>query len=278
MCLCFRKKAQAQGIEFEHSAWREVLKKAQAEKKMIFLDCYTEWCKPCKQMVKEVFPKEKVGEFFNRHFISVAMDMEKGEGPRLLKIYALTGYPTFFFLNDEGDIVYKCEGFQNENQLLEHAEKALASTEVTKVEKLESFGLQVGDQVPDFTYSDVNGKQVSLSDLRGKYVYIDFWATWCSPCCAEIQPLMELEKNLHHKNICFVSISCDKDVEKWKAKVKEEGMTGIQLNTGGDKNLMKAFAIRGIPRFVLLDPEGKVVNPEMTRPSQKVTLQTLQAL
>ena len=89
---------------------------------------------------------------------------------------------------------------------------------------------------------------------------------------------MELEKNLHHKNICFVSISCDMDVEKWKAKVKEEGMTGIQLNTGGDKNLMKAFAIRGIPRFVLLDPEGKVVNPEMTRPSQKVTLQTLQAL
>ena len=64
--------------------------------------------------------------------------------------------------------------------MLEHAEKALASTEVTKVEKLESFGLQVGDQVPDFTYSDVNGKQVSLSDMRGKYVYIDFWATWRS--------------------------------------------------------------------------------------------------
>ncbi len=138
--------------------------------------------------------------------------------------------------------------------------------------------LKAGMKAPGFSYRDVNGEIVNLKDLRGKYVYIDVWATWCRPCRGELPALKELKEKMKNKNIHFVCISCDKDIDKWKQMVKDDGLTGIQVNTEGDRTFMKAFGIRGIPRFILLDPKGKIVDPEMTRPSQPVTLETLMNL
>ena len=80
---------------------------------------------------------------------------------------------------------------------------------ITRADQMEA-ALKEKDSgiAPDFTYPDVTGKQVSLSDFRGKVVLIDVWATWCGPCNAEIPKLKELEKKLEGRNICFVSISC----------------------------------------------------------------------
>lgn len=138
--------------------------------------------------------------------------------------------------------------------------------------------LRAGMDSPDFEYKDINDRIVSLKDFRGKYVYIDVWATWCTPCRGELPDLKELEEKMKGKKICFLSISCDKDIEKWKKMVKEEELGGIHVNTGGDQKFMKAYGIKGIPRFILLDKKGKIINPEMTRPSQKVTLETLLSL
>ena len=138
--------------------------------------------------------------------------------------------------------------------------------------------LKEGDQAPTFKYLDINGKEVSLSDLKGKYVYIDVWATWCGPCQYELPHLKELEKKMHGKKIVFVSISCDKDKAAWEKMVKQQGLGGVQLHNGGDREFMTAFGIRGIPRFILLDKEGKIVNPNMTRPSNPETEKTLKAL
>ena len=138
--------------------------------------------------------------------------------------------------------------------------------------------LKEGDQAPTFKYLDINGKEVSLSDLKGKYVYIDVWATWCGPCQYELPHLKELEKKMHGKKIVFVSISCDKDKAAWEKMVKEQGLGGVQLHNGGDREFMTAFGIRGIHRFILLDKEGKIVNPNMTRPSNPETEKTLKAL
>ena len=138
--------------------------------------------------------------------------------------------------------------------------------------------LKEGDQAPTFKYLDINGKEVSLSDLKGKYVYIDVWATWCGPCQYELPHLKELEKKMHGKKIVFVSISCDKDKAAWEKMVKEQGLGGVQLHNGGDREFMTAFVISGIPRFILLDKEGKIVNPNMTRPSNPETEKTLKAL
>jgi len=138
--------------------------------------------------------------------------------------------------------------------------------------------LAKGQPSPTFTYKDVNGKEVSLSDLKGKYVYIDCWATWCHPCCAEIPYLEKIEKAMANKNIYFVSISQDQDHDKWVKKVKGDKMGGIQLITGGDRSFLNAYNINGIPRFILLDKEGNIISCAAPRPSFSETLPMLMGL
>lgn len=135
-----------------------------------------------------------------------------------------------------------------------------------------------GQPSPEFKYLDINGKEVNLKDLAGKYVYIDVWATWCGPCRGELPHLKELEHKFEKKNIDFVSISCDQDKAAWQKMVKEDKLGGIQLHTGGDQSFMDTFMIRGIPRFILLDREGKIIAADMTRPSNPKTTETLNAL
>ncbi|WP_421919897.1 thioredoxin domain-containing protein [Marinifilum sp.] len=132
-------------------------------------------------------------------------------------------------------------------------------------------GLEKGAPSAPFNYPDVNGKMVSLESLKGKFVYIDLWATWCGPCKKEIPFLQKLEHEYAGKDIHFVSISSDKpeDVEKWKAMVKEKNMGGIQLHANGDQEFAKAYKVQGIPRFILLDKEGKIVEINAPRPSSE---------
>ena len=129
--------------------------------------------------------------------------------------------------------------------------------------------LKDGDKCIDFTYSDINGKKVSLSDLKGKYVLIDIWATWCPPCKKEIPYLKKLEEKMHGKKIVFVSLSVDKNKKAWETMVKDLKLGGIQLHNGGDNALMKALDVSGIPRFVLLDKKGNIVRSKMIRPSSE---------
>lgn len=139
-------------------------------------------------------------------------------------------------------------------------------------ERFENFkNLVPGKPSPTFTYENINGGMTSLEDLKGKYVYIDVWATWCAPCIAEIPALKELEKFFHNKNIEFVSISIDnkKDKEKWKNMVAEKGLKGVQLFADQDWNsdFVKQYAIDGIPRFILIDSEGNIILADAPRPS-----------
>lgn len=129
--------------------------------------------------------------------------------------------------------------------------------------------LAKGQPSPKFNYKDINGKMVSLDDLKGKYVYIDCWATWCGPCCGEIPHLKKLEHDYSSKNIHFVSISCDQNAKAWEAKVKKEQLGGIQLIQGKDRGFMNAYMVSGIPRFILIDKNGNIVKAEAPRPSSK---------
>lgn len=138
--------------------------------------------------------------------------------------------------------------------------------------------LKVGDRSPEFKALDINGREVKVTDLKGKYVYIDVWATWCEPCKMEIPYLKELERKFQGKKIVFVSISSEKNRGKWSNMVKNEEMTGLQLSTGGDRSFMEAFRIDGIPRFILLDKKGRILNLYMTRPSNPKTEKTLRGL
>jgi thiol-disulfide isomerase/thioredoxin len=131
--------------------------------------------------------------------------------------------------------------------------------------------LAKGVPSPTFDYENVNSGTTSLESLKGKYVYIDVWATWCGPCIGEIPSLKEVEKAYHGKNIEFVSISIDekKDHDKWKTMVADKELKGIQLfaDNAWKSDFVKNYAIDGIPRFILIDTEGKIINADAPRPS-----------
>ncbi|WP_299886549.1 TlpA disulfide reductase family protein [uncultured Lacinutrix sp.] len=120
-------------------------------------------------------------------------------------------------------------------------------------------------------YENHKGGTTSLSDLKGKYVYVDVWATWCGPCKAEIPSLKKIEKEYHDKNIAFVSTSIDvaDSHQKWVDMVNKEELGGVQLMADNDwkSKFVVDYGINGIPRFILIDPQGNIVNADAPRPS-----------
>lgn len=140
--------------------------------------------------------------------------------------------------------------------------------------------LQQGEQLLSGTaaYYDVEGNAVNLEDLKGKYLYIDVWATWCGPCRQEIPHLKKLEAQFHGKNIHFVSISLDARRKDWANMVEKEQLGGIQLLGGPEAQIARDYKITGIPRFLLFDPEGKLIDNNMTRPSDPETAKRLEQL
>lgn len=139
-----------------------------------------------------------------------------------------------------------------------------------------------GTASPKFNYPDIHGENVSLDDLKGKYVYVDVWATWCGPCKREIPFLKKLDAEYKDKNIAIVSMSIDKmkDRDKWLKMVKEENLQGIQIMADKDWNsdFVRAYMIQGIPRFILIDKEGNIFDADAPRPSDpnlKVLLNSL---
>jgi thiol-disulfide isomerase/thioredoxin len=139
-------------------------------------------------------------------------------------------------------------------------------------------------------YENYKGGTTSLSDLKGKYVYVDVWATWCGPCKVEIPHLKKLEAEFHNKNITFVSMSIDDDKrhndswekahEAWKEMVANKELTGIQIMApkGWESDFVKNYKINGIPRFILIDPNGNVFDPNAPRPSDPKLKELLQTL
>ena len=135
--------------------------------------------------------------------------------------------------------------------------------------RIEMATFNTGRPAFDFTYPNVNGDSISLSDFVGSLVYVDVWATWCGPCKREIPHLLELEKEYHGKNIIFLSVSVDeeKDYDTWKNMLVEKEMGGVQLFASGWSKIAKDYKINGIPRFMLFDSNGNIINVRAPRPS-----------
>ena len=114
---------------------------------------------------------------------------------------------------------------------------------------------------------DREGRTVDFATFKGKYVYIDMWASWCVPCLREVPVLQQLEKKLKNKKVEFVSISIDASEEAWKNKLVEKNMHGHQLWNPGS-TLGEALGVRGIPFFAIYDPDGNLYMHGAPRPSQ----------
>lgn len=142
--------------------------------------------------------------------------------------------------------------------------------------------LKKGQPSPKFDYPDINGKNVSLDDFRGKYVYVDVWATWCGPCKREIPFLKELDDQYKGKDLAIVSLSIDKleNKEKWQKMIKDQNLQGIQILADKDWNsdFVTSYNITGIPRFILIDPEGNIYDADAPRPSDPRLKELLSSL
>lgn len=140
--------------------------------------------------------------------------------------------------------------------------------QVNRLQFLETLG---GTPAPQFSYKDVNGTVVNLSDFKGKYVLIDVWATWCHPCIAENPHLKVIEEEFKTKNIVFIGLSLDKPQQeaKWKKFVTEKALPGVQLIADNEKNseFIKACGVAFIPRFILINPDGTIADAYANRPS-----------
>lgn len=114
----------AQGIKFEESNLANLQAKAKKEKKLIFIDAYTTWCGPCKLMAKNIFTQKSVGDHYNSRFINAKIDMEKGEGITLAKKFKVTAYPTYLFINGDGELMHRVVGYVNEKEFIQFAKDA----------------------------------------------------------------------------------------------------------------------------------------------------------
>lgn len=108
-----------EGIQFIEENWAKAMQEAKKQKKLIFLDAYTSWCGPCKMLKRNTFPNKAVGDLFNKNFINVAIDMEKGDGPAIAEKYQVNAYPTLIITDAEGNIVTYAKGYVGPEQLIE---------------------------------------------------------------------------------------------------------------------------------------------------------------
>ena len=127
-----------------------------------------------------------------------------------------------------------------------------------------------GKIAPDFELIDREGKKCRLSDLKGKYLFVDFWATWCHGCVLEIPYMAKLQEHFANDDrIALISVSLDSDQKLWKKFLEKDPPEWAQyvLSKEAMRFIREAYRMPGIPRFMLVNPEGYLVNFKYTRPS-----------
>lgn len=141
----------AQGIDFFQGTWEEALAEARKQDKIIFVDAYAVWCGPCKRMSNNVFPNDKVGEFYNRHFINLKMDMEHGEEAFRRK-YPVSAYPTLMYIDYTGEVVHQVKGATDVDGFIKLGEVALG-----KVDRSKNYeeAYNEGNRDPELVYNYV---------------------------------------------------------------------------------------------------------------------------
>lgn len=203
-------KGEETGMIFVEKPFDELLAQAKKEDKVIFIDAYTTWCGPCKMMAAKVFPQEEVGKVYNEKFINAKFDMEKGEGPGLARRYNVAAYPTYLFVDGNGDIVHKGLGYIPAEQFLALADAASGENSLGAMNKR----YDGGDRDAAFmrTYAEVlTGvyEQEKAGKIAGEY--LDMQEDWSDPETMEL--LLSNPGDLGGKRMNYLLANADDAME-----------------------------------------------------------------
>ncbi|WP_346751472.1 redoxin domain-containing protein [Splendidivirga corallicola] len=137
----------------------------------------------------------------------------------------------------------------------------------------------VGEVAIDFTQNDTLNNPVTLSSLRGQYVLIDFWASWCGPCRAENPNVVKLYNELSDKGFEIIGVSFDSDKEKWLKAIKDDNLTWYHVSDlgGWGNEVGKLYGVRAIPHTILLDPDGVIIDKNLRGEALRERLEELLA-
>ena len=166
---------KAEGIVFFKGTWQQALEQARKENKLIFMDCYTSWCGPCKMLAKEVFTDPEVAAFFNEKFVNVKVDMEKGEGMELKEQYKVSAYPTLNFIDGNGGLQHCVVGGMPADALIAQAKLALEGKGLIALQTLYVQGNRESQFIEDYLTALDMGNQAAEAekvalDYLGKIV------------------------------------------------------------------------------------------------------------
>ncbi len=130
--------------------------------------------------------------------------------------------------------------------------------------------LGAGQPAADFTFNTADGKKMKLSDLKGKVVYLDFWASWCGPCISELPAAKKVEDHFAGRDVVFLKVSIDEDETAWKNALEKRKIEGIntRLDGGWKAPVAKQYGVQGVPSYFLLDKKGKFITETTPRPSE----------
>lgn len=154
------------------------------------------------------------------------------------------------------------------------------SNNFSKETPTDSISAVVPDnRMPDITLERADGTKLQLSSLFGKTLYLDFWATWCPPCCAEIPYLEALSEQFKgNQDVRIVSISVDQDCDAWVKKIAEDKPAWEQYRISSEDAdvFFSAIELETIPRFIIVGPDGSIINSDAPRPSDESCVTTIQ--
>lgn len=255
--------SQSKGISFQKIDLEAAKAMAAKENKLIFIDLYTTWCGPCKLMAKNTFTDPRVGEVFNKNFISIAIDAEK-EGVNLVKEFKIVNYPSFLFLDHTGKLVQYDFGYYTAEQFLGVGASVLGKVSAQNNKTLDQVkGKMVGDIIGNFTAKDHRGKTFSLSGEKEKLIIVFIRGQWCPYCNKYIETLQNLSPELQSKNARLVIISPEKPefIEKTINKTK----TGYTVLYDEGYKIAEAFDVLYTPNTETLNFYNSRLKDDFTK-------------
>jgi peroxiredoxin len=205
-----------------------------------------------------------------RNFISARMSYQYDNSTDESDVYVgqfnnanvqLSGMTRYFF---QADLIRR--GFESGDyeMTIPLYENFLTSNPYAELDKQVTDAFQkahrfvAGTPAPDFSLSDINGKEVTLSQFKGKVIYLDFWATWCRPCVSKMADMAEFERRFKNSDVVFLHLSLDNDPVKWEQHVKINEYPGTHLIVAGGVNaeVSKNYDVRSVPKFFIINKNG----------------------